>query len=182
MVDGREQITDIQMQDARSKKQDIFLKIHDITGRLVKSFKLATRYSLLATYTLAVLIFCYHANEWHRMRSGNFEMITKGTYCGKPRYLAQAGEYEILVKKFRAEIEKNIDVLVMITKKFFFAPKDLDYQFKFTSLDKEKNYLILRYFARILNHPVYAGYQIQFVFDLNLNKLTEIYTAEVPLE
>jgi len=36
----RYSIGDIQMQDARSKKQDISLKIYDASGRLVKDFNL----------------------------------------------------------------------------------------------------------------------------------------------
>jgi len=41
-LDIRYQVTERQMQEVRSKKHDIFLKIYDVAGRTVKSFNLAS--------------------------------------------------------------------------------------------------------------------------------------------
>ena len=116
------------------------------------------------------------------MRTGDFKDVNQGTYHGKPIYLPQPGEYETLVARFRAQIEKNMDLLPVITQRFFSVNEKLNYQYKFTSVDPDSNYLVLRYFARILRHPIYAGYQIQFVYDMPTRQLIRIFTAEVPLE
>jgi hypothetical protein len=129
-----------------------------------------------------VIISCRHADEFRKIREGNFEIVEKGTYHGRPQYIGQGGDYEDLVIKLRADIEKNSTLLPSITKKYFSTPYDLFYRFKFVALDKENNYLILRYFARIPEHPLYAGYQIQFVYAITTERLMHIYTSEVPLE
>ncbi len=131
---------------------------------------------------LFVMIVCSKVDVFKKIRDGNFDIVAKGTYRGHAIFLRQAGEYEHLVNDLRSEIEKNRDVLPMITRKFFFVPQELFYRFKLIMLDNKKNYLLLRYFARVTDHPIYAGYQIQFVFDLESKNLIAIYTAEVPLE
>ena len=84
-------------------------------------------------------------------------------------------------RNLRQDIEKNKDVLDLINQRFFAIPHK-PYRYKFTALDEETNYLVLRYFARIGEHPLYAGYQIQFVFDPQSQTVTRVYTAEVTLE
>jgi hypothetical protein len=125
---------------------------------------------------------CHEIDEFRKIRNGNFDIVSKGTYHGKAIFLREGKEYENIVLEWRAQIEKKKDVLPMITRKFFFAPEKLNYKFKFVTFDKEKNFMILRYFARQVSHPIYAGFQIQFVYDLDSKKLLRIYTAEVPLE
>lgn len=136
---------------------------------------------IFVTVVLVILV-CAKRNEFQKIRDGDFDIITKGTYHGTTIFLRQGGEYDRLVNDLRTKIERDRDILPMITRRFFFVSERLIYKFKFAALDEEKNYLILRYFARIMNHPLYAGYQIQFVFLLNTKGLTQIYTAEVPLE
>ncbi|MEO0106500.1 MAG: hypothetical protein ABIL70_00410 [candidate division WOR-3 bacterium] len=131
---------------------------------------------------LTTTISCHQRDIWSKIREGNYEIIRKGSYRGKLKYLAQPGEHEATILRFRADIEKNIALFPEITKKFFVITDELKYQYKFTWLDEEKNYLILRYFARIYNHPVYAGYQIQFVIDKKEKQIIQIFITEVPLE
>jgi len=131
---------------------------------------------------LLITLVCRTRSEWQKLRAGNFDIVKQETYRGRPEYIGQGAEYDSLTKKFRSAIEKNIDLLPAITKRFFPVKEELNYEFKFVAIDRERNYLILRYFARIPDHPLYAGYQIQFVFDINSNKLIAIFTSEVPLE
>ena len=131
---------------------------------------------------LLVILVCAKRNEFQKIRDGDFDIITKGTYHGTTIFLRQGGEHNKLITDLRTEIERNMDILPVITEKFFFVSGRLIYKFKFAALDAGKSYLILRYFARIMNHPIYAGYQIQFVFSLNKKQLMQICTAEVPLE
>ncbi len=136
----------------------------------------------LIIFAFLVIIACRHADEFKKIRDGDFDIVEKETYRGTPMYVGQGGDYQDLVTSLRLDIEKNIDLLPLITKNFFSVEYQLSYRFKFAAIDKEKSYLILRYFARIPDHPLYAGYQTQFVFDVHTKKLLKIYTAEVPLE
>jgi hypothetical protein len=116
------------------------------------------------------------------MRQGDFDIVSRGTYNGRPKYLPHPGVFEERVTSYRSVIEKNKDILPNITRKFFLVPGRLYYRYKFVSFDLENNALILRYFAPIAGHNLYAGYQIQFVFDVSTDKLLQIFTSEVPLE
>ncbi len=137
---------------------------------------------ILIMLFMFLAIVCKEEEALQKIKEGNFDMVNKGTYHGTAIYLRQGGEYKDLVDTFRNEIEKNRDVLPMITKKFFSVSETLIYKFKFVAFDESTNYLIVRYFARILDDPVYAGYQIQFVYNIETKNLVEIFTAEVPLE
>ncbi len=129
-----------------------------------------------------ILILCHHSDIWHKMRQGNFEFVEKGDYRGTLIYMSHPGRYEKLVERYRHEIEKNIDLLPRITKQFFDVKEDLIFQYKFTWLDDNNKFLVLRYFAHIYKDPVYAGYQILFVYDTKLHKLIKIFISDVPLE
>lgn len=132
--------------------------------------------------SLFLLIACKEKDVFQNIRDGDYSMIAQGTYHGHAVFLRDTGEYEDLVTSLWSKIEENSDVLPQITKQFFSVSQELHYRFKLVLIDKEKNYLILRYFARIQEHPLYAGYQIQFVCDIDARHLIKIYTAEVPLE
>lgn len=105
----------------------------------------------------------------------------EGTYRGRLRFLRESSIYHESTENLRQDIDENKDVLDLISRRFYTIPHK-PYRYKFTALDEESNYLVLRYFARIGEHPLFAGYQIQFVFDPQAQTVTEIYTAEVPLE
>ena len=124
---------------------------------------------------------CKRQEPLNRIRSGDFSIVYKDTYRGRVRFLGQGNEHKGLVDRLRSEIERNSDVLDLISERFYTIPY-LPYRFKFAALDEEKNHMVLRYFARIIEHPVFAGYQIQFLFDLESQRLLRVYTSEVPLE
>jgi hypothetical protein len=115
------------------------------------------------------------------VRNGDFSLVHKDSYRGKLIFLADGREYLQTVDHLRVVIEKNMDIFDLISEKFYPIPH-LGYRFKFAVLDSQNNSLVLRYFARIPEHPLYAGYQIQMVFDVGSRKLKKIYTSEVPLE
>ncbi len=140
--------------------------------------RLAFRQLLVVFFSLLPLT-CKQDDEFQKIREGNFDIVLKGRYEGRPIY-AEPTEEET-INSLRAHIEKNLDVLQIISDKYF-GRSILFYNFKFAALDQEKNRLVLRYFARITDDPIYAGYQIQFVYDINSKRLIQIFTCEVPLE
>ncbi|HEC79198.1 MAG TPA: hypothetical protein ENI34_08680 [candidate division WOR-3 bacterium] len=136
---------------------------------------------------IAIIIFfiicgCAKKSSLERIVEGDFSLVAKGTYRGTTKFLRDGGVYIELVSRFRGEIEKKEEILSLIARKYFFVPQKMEFNFKFAALDEEKRCLILRYFARVVNHPIYAGYQIQFVYDIETKRLIKIYTSEVPLE
>ncbi len=105
----------------------------------------------------------------------------RDTYRGHLLFLGDGKEYRETVDYLRGVIKKNFEVLDVISEKFYTMPH-LGYKFKYAALDTENGVMMLRYFARIREHPVYAGYQIQFLFDGDTRVLKGVYTVEVPLE
>ncbi len=135
----------------------------------------------LALFLLLIMV-CKKTDEFRKIRDGDWAIITKGTYRGKPNFPDALGQYEKIINQFRVQIEQNIDLLPAITKNFSSIYEDLTYRYKYVTIDEENNSIILRYFAPIRNHPLYAGYQMQFVFDIKSKILTKIFITEVPLE
>lgn len=133
-------------------------------------------------FVSSLVMRCRQKDVFQKIRDGDFSIVAQDTYRGHAVFLRDAGEFEDVVAELRAEIEKNINLLPVITRNFFSVSQELHYKFKLIMLDKEKNYLILRYFARIAEHTLYAGYQIQFVVDIDARRIIKIYSAEVPLE
>lgn len=129
-----------------------------------------------------LLISCSQTDIWHKIRQGNFELVEKGDYRGRLIYMSHPGKYEKLVERYRREIEKNSDLLPLITRQLFAVKEELIYRYKFTWFDETNKMLVLRYFAHIFNDPVYAGYQILFVYDTKTNRLVKIFVLNVPLE
>jgi hypothetical protein len=136
---------------------------------------------LMAMTMLCSSLSCKRQDQLSRIRAGDFSNVHEGTYRGRLKFLREISGYHESTENLRQDIEKNKDVLDLISHKFFTIPHK-PYRYKFTALDEETGYLVLRYFARIGEHPLYAGYQIQFVFDPQSQVVKEIYTAEVPLE
>ncbi len=140
------------------------------------------RYSLAIIILFFLIAGCKEQMIFRRIKAGNFEDVQRGFYYGETRFIGPGTEYNKLVKKLQMEIERHQDILPKITRKFFMVPQQLNYKFKYACIDDEKGYLILRYFARIFEHPIYAGYQIQLVFDIDTKRLVRIFTNGVPLE
>ncbi len=149
-----------------------------------KNFNLQISGAILIIFLALIVISvcCSRPDIWYKMRQGDFEIVEKGDYRGTLIYMPNPGEYEKFVSKYKKEIEKNIDLLPLMTRKLFIVEEDLVYQYKFTWLDEQNKFLVLRYFAHIYKDPVYAGYQIQFVYDTKTNKLIKIFVLNIPLE
>lgn len=140
------------------------------------------RFSKLFIIALLPILACQTYNPFKNLKQGDFDIVVAGKYKEATIFLRDGAEYKRVVDGFRSEIEKNRALLLMITKEHYDVSGMLFYKFKFAALDSIRTYLILRYFARIYNHPLLAGYQIQFVFNAESRELIKIYTAEVALE
>jgi hypothetical protein len=131
---------------------------------------------------VAADVSCRRKSELSRIRAGDFSIVYEDTYRGQLKFLGRGREYEGLVQTLRAEIEKDGKVSLDIISDRFHTIAHEEYEFKFFALDEINDCLLLRYFARIVEHPIYAGYQIQFVFSRTSHKLLKVFTSEVPLE
>ena len=126
-------------------------------------------------------ICCVKSDVLNNVRSGNFSIVYEDTYHGTLRLLREGSTYHNRIETLRADIEKDIALLDTITERFSVISHK-EYEFKYAAVDENANILVLRYFARIVEHPLYAGHQIQFVFDMTSRELTKIFVSEVPLE
>ena len=131
---------------------------------------------------LCVIITCRSIDVFEHIRNDTYEYIFRGTYHGSGLFIRDGGAFASLIADFRHRVETNADVLPHIVHRVFSTSVQFAFRYKFTAHDAEKDYLILRYFARIPEHHDFAGYQIQFVFEIPTKKLVGVYTAEVPLE
>ncbi|HEX7320522.1 MAG TPA: hypothetical protein VF399_09235 [bacterium] len=131
---------------------------------------------------VALAVACHPVRFWKDLRTGDYTLVEAGTYHGFPRYLQHPGAYEAIVRQCRAQIEKNTDLMPRITGRYFAVTQELRFQYKFTSIDSVSQCLIVRYFARIADDPLYAGYQIQFVYALQQRDFVRVFTSRVPLE
>ena len=139
----------------------------------------------LALFSIAIVVAahtcCKRQDELCKIHAGDFSIVYEGKYHGRLKFLAEGREHRELVKDLRMYIERDTSVLSLISDRFYTIPHH-GYRFKFAALDETSDCLVLRYFARIDEHPLYAGYQIQFVFALPSRILKKIFTSEVPLE
>jgi hypothetical protein len=143
----------------------------------VKKYRVLTSFVFSLTYILS----CGGSSGVSAVRAGDYSIVGRGTYRGQLEFQGDGGDLES-VKKLRTEIEQDeMIILDMISDRFYTIPH-APYEFKFAAIDESSDRLVLRYFARIFEHPIYAGYQIQFVFVHSSGKLLRILTAEVPLE
>lgn len=125
---------------------------------------------------------CGRKTLMQRIDDGDLSSVYQGRYRGTTRFLRDGAEYKDIVDVIRAEIEAHEDLLLIMTEKYFPIDELMAYKFKFVLVDETQGELILRYFARLPDHPVFAGCQLQFVYDLDSRQLTKIFTSEVPLE
>lgn len=137
-------------------------------------------YVFLAVCILATV--CGRKTLFQKIDQGDLSGIVHGQYRGTTRFLREGGECAEYVDAFRREIEAHEDLFMPITEKYFPTYGLKPYRFKFALLDDAEHEMILRYFARLPDHPVFAGCQLQFVYDLDTGNLTRIFVSEVPLE
>jgi hypothetical protein len=137
---------------------------------------------ILCLFTFLLFIFCVKPDRFEIIKNDDFSSVNKGQYRGTPAFLRDGAKYKPMVDDFRSDIAEHFPLLPKITRHIFDIQDSLLYKFKYAAIDSNANVLILRYFSRIYNHPMLAGYQIQFVFDLQSTGLSEIFVDEVPLE
>ncbi|UCC11251.1 MAG: hypothetical protein JSW02_07805 [candidate division WOR-3 bacterium] len=125
---------------------------------------------------------CSRKTLLQKIDEGDLSSVYQGRYTGTTRFLRDGAEYKETVDMIRREIEAHEDLLMVMTGKYFPVDRLRTYKFKFAMVDETQGELILRYFARLPDHPVFAGCQLQFVYDLDAKQLTKIFTSEVPLE
>jgi hypothetical protein len=146
--------------------------------------KISVKKNIAFTASILLLVTsmsCKKRDEFALLHEGDFSMVAKGSYRGHLLFLGDGREHRETVDHLRRLVEKNFEILDSVTERFFSIPH-MGYKFKYAALDTETRMLMLRYFARIREHPVYAGYQIQFLFDAESRRLKSVYTEEVPLE
>ena len=125
---------------------------------------------------------CSRKTILQRIDDGDLSGVYQGRYQGTTRFLRDGSEYTETVDAIRAEIAAHEDLLMVMTEKYFPVDELKPYTFKFAMVDDAQAELILRYFARLPDHQVFAGCQLQFVYDLATRQIVKIFTAEVPLE
>jgi hypothetical protein len=125
---------------------------------------------------------CSRKSLLQRVDEGDLSSIYQGRYKGTTRFLRDGAEYKETVDALRREIDAHEDLLMVMTGKYFPVDELMAYTFKFALIDEAQRELILRYFARLPDHPVFAGCQLQFVYDMDTRQIIKIFTSEVPLE
>lgn len=138
-----------------------------------------------AKYIISFMLLFTVCRTYHHLESikkGDYSMVTMGKYQGTMVFLRDAAQYKKVIDEFRGELEQDRHLFPKITRYYYDIPDLLVYKFKFAARDTFMDYFILRYFARIYNHPTLAGYQIQFIFNAGSRRLIDIYTKEVSLE
>lgn len=137
-----------------------------------------------------LLTSCLRSGNWvEQLRNRNYSIVKIGRYphttktIRHPTDLKRGIEWNEFIAQLRTTIEEDPELLETVTKYFFPEERsELIFKYKFTSVDKKRSKLILRYFAPILAPRILAGYQYQFVVDLKNSKLDQILLSEVPLE
>jgi hypothetical protein len=143
------------------------------------------QYWRIAKYLFVFILLsavCHTYDPLKNIRQGDFDIVSMGKYRGTITMLRDGAQYKEIIDGLRSEIEQNRDLLPEITRRHYDVPEILVYKFKFAALDSVMANIILRYFARIYDHPILAGYQIQFVFSIDSGALVNIFTSEVGLE
>jgi len=125
---------------------------------------------------------CGRKSTLQRIDEGDLSSVVQGRFQGTTRFLRDGAEYKETVDALRREIEAHEDLFMVMTEKYFPIDELMPYTFKFALVDEAQRELILRYFARLPDHPVFAGCQLQFVYDLDARHIVKIFTSEVPLE
>ncbi len=107
--------------------------------------------------------------------------VLEGHHPGGWQPLYPPSGYDSLVTQLRSTIESNNDSLVQIASRFFPLEPGLEFSFSYAALPSNR-YLLLRYFAAIPNPHHFAGYSIQFLFEISRARLVTIFAERIPLE
>lgn len=107
--------------------------------------------------------------------------VVEGHHPGVWQPLYPPSGYDSLVTQLRSTIESNNDSLAQIARRFFPLEPGLEFSFSYAARASNR-YLLLRYFAAIPNPHRFAGYSIQFLYEISRSRLVTIFAERVPLE
>ncbi len=125
---------------------------------------------------------CREDNIFRGIEHGSDHLIVRGSYDGTADYLGDGAGQEKVLADYRHRIESKINYLPGIVRQHFAAKTDLRFEYKMALWDRDRHYLVLRYYAPIPTDSIIAGYQIFFVGDDRRVRLVKIFVSEVPLE
>jgi hypothetical protein len=114
-----------------------------------------------------------------QLEAGDYSIVEEGRYPFTTKTLREPDTLE----QFHQRIEANLSLLEEMAHSLF--PDEthrLFFKYKFTSVDVARDRLIVRYFAQIPYPEIFAGYQCQFVFNLETGVLEEVFLSKIPLE
>jgi len=130
---------------------------------------------LRAFMLIFFLVLSCHEDIKKSITADDFRIVMPGKY---PGFTVPYHETE-LTKGLRKALDQ--DILNLIAQRVYPESGDLEYRYMSTRFDEKSQNLIIRYFGKIKEDSVLAGYQIQFVFK-NKKDLFLVCVAPVPLE
>lgn len=113
---------------------------------------------------------------------GGDHLIVRGSYDGTADYIGNGAGQEKVLADYRHRLESKINLLPVIVRRHFATDTDLRFEYKMALWDRDRHYLVLRYYAPLPADSLIAGYQIFFVGDGRRARLVKIFVSEVPLE
>ena len=122
-----------------------------------------------------------------QLEAGDYSIVEVGRYPYTTRTVRDLTKLEEPVgtslKELREKIDARLPLLAEMADSLF--PDEthrLFFKYKFTSIDEERDRLIVRYFAPIPYPEIFAGYQCQFVLNLESGTLEQVFLTKIPLE
>jgi len=110
-------------------------------------------------------------------------MVEIGRYPHAASMISAPSIYDNEINKLKKVIDKHPKIMENTAKHFFENERrELNFKYRFASLDRKANILIIRYFAQLAHPYILAGYEEQFIVDLETHKIIKIFVREVPLE
>jgi len=139
----------------------------------------------LALLVVILLAGCFHRTpQWiQKLKSDDYSIVEIGRYPHTTHMISSPSIYDNEINKFKKIIDKYPKIMENMAKHFFENERrELNFKYRFTSLDIRTNVLIIRYFAQLPHPHIIAGYEAQFIVDIETHKVTKIFVREVPLE
>jgi hypothetical protein len=131
---------------------------------------------------LVLVLACASHDLVRDVSSKDFALVREGHYQGRVRVVGNDPQLKQSVERWRGQIEADPAFLRDIAGRFLSFPDTTRFRFKYVGEDSSARRVILRYFGFAPKPVIIAGWQVQFVFDLEGRGLKAVYTEEVPLE
>lgn len=137
---------------------------------------------LRITALLVLALACGSHNLVRSVSADDFALVREGRYQGSVRVMNGDPQLKQLAQSWRGQIEADPVFLRDVADRFLSLPDTTEFRFMYVGEDSVARRVILRYFGFAPKPFIIAGWQVQFVFDLNGRGLKAVYTEEVPLE